>query len=125
MYLRKIESCKQAREHSRAVRERRSLLYTKLKPLQHSKRVQSTPVSSSSLKQPTKDRDKAVAAETEEEIRAFELSLKDRPSIPLVAVHSSSTTEDKPTNTLMEKVRNGVKGLYVFYIMGHFPDLAS
>lgn len=96
-----MEACKHSVEYSRAIRERRSLLYTKLEPLpEEVSRARSSPgIQMAQLNQAT-ERSRALAEETMEKINEFEMSLKKRPRLPSIGVtHSSSSTitEKPPT----------------------------
>lgn len=102
LFLEKIESCQRSLKTSRAVRQRRSLMYTKLKPLSsitEVKRAQSSPgIHSSSYEQMVAE-NKALAEETMQDIFHFESSLKRRPDLPSIGVAhslSSTTVSDKP-----------------------------
>lgn len=74
------------------------MLYTNLKPLEDSRRAQSSPgIASAGLNRLAADKSRALAEETEQDIHLFELSLKARPNLPSIGVTqslSSSTGTD-------------------------------
>ena len=111
MFQKKLESCKKSLAHSRAVRERQSMHYTKLKPLSvHSKRARSYPSIGPTSSQQAALRARTLAEETAEDIRLFELSLKAHPNIPSSsedqALSITTDSSDKPTITLVRKEKN-------------------
>lgn len=96
-----MEACKRSLEYSRAVRDRRSLMYTKLKPLDSIKKVaraQSSPgIHPSRITQATA-KSRALAEDTMEKIHQFELSLKKQSLLPAIGVaksESSSSASEK------------------------------
>lgn len=98
IFLTKMESCQRSMEYSRAVRERRSMMYAKLKPIETQKRALSSPGIHSTQYQ-ADPRNKSLAAETMQSIHVFEESLKKRlPSIGIVHSQSTSTITERPAN---------------------------
>ena len=99
-FLEKIETCHRSMVNSRLIRERRSMMYTKLKPLTDVKRAMSSPGGIEHVA-PSREaaRNSALAEETIQNIHFFEQTLKNRPNLPPIQVTppvSPSTTSDRP-----------------------------
>lgn len=104
VFFAKIQACKQSLLNSRAVRERRSLMYTKLKPIEPPvKRAVSSPGVQSAAAAYNRlsfgARNRLLALETMQDIQLFEASLKGRPNLPGIGVtqsQSSATVSERP-----------------------------